>query len=135
MVAYQQTGNQAKMADAAQRLLQVNPNSVRALALLAYSNRAAQKWADAEKYAIQGLQALPHMQKGEGVSGHAVEKRGQLRLLLFEIGVGYPFPFLHVGQGLETLDRIFLRVGPLLSSAVAVGKKRQGAYTVGIHLQ
>ena len=75
MVAYQQTGNQAKMTDAAQRLLQVNPNNVRALALLAYSNRAAQKWADAEKYAIQGLQALPHMQKGEGVSDADFEKQ------------------------------------------------------------
>jgi tetratricopeptide (TPR) repeat protein len=75
MVAYQQSGNQAKMADAAQRLLQVNPNNVRALALLAYSNRAAQKWADAEKYAIQGLQALPHMQKGEGVSDADFEKQ------------------------------------------------------------
>jgi len=83
MVAYQQTGNQAKMADAAQRLLQVNPNSVRALALLAYSNRAAQKWADAEKYAIQGLQALPHMQKGEGVSDADFEKqKTQLTALL-----------------------------------------------------
>jgi tetratricopeptide (TPR) repeat protein len=83
MVAYQQTGNQAKMTDAAQRLLQVNPNNVRALALLAYSNRAAQKWADAEKYAIQGLQALPHMQKGEGVSDADFEKqRTQLGSLL-----------------------------------------------------
>ena len=75
MVAYQQTGNQAKMADAAQRLLQVNPNNVRALALLAYSNKAGQKWADAEKYAIQGLQALPRMQKGEMVSDADFEKQ------------------------------------------------------------
>ncbi|HYL14213.1 MAG TPA: hypothetical protein VEV41_14315 [Terriglobales bacterium] len=83
MVAYQQTGNNAKMADTAQRLLQVNPNNVRALALLAYSNRAAQKWADAGKYAIQGLQAMPHMQKGEGVSDADFEKqKTQLTALL-----------------------------------------------------
>jgi tetratricopeptide (TPR) repeat protein len=75
MVAYQQTGNQAKMSDAAQRLLQANPNNVRALALLAYSNRAGQKWADAEKYSVQGLQALPRMQKGEGVSDADFEKQ------------------------------------------------------------
>lgn len=83
MVAYQQAGNNAKMTDTAQRLLQANPNNVRALALLAYSNRAAQKWADAEKYAIQGLQAMPHMQKGEGVSeADFAKQKTQLTALL-----------------------------------------------------
>ena len=53
----------------------MNPNNVRALALLAYSNKAGQKWADAEKYAIQGLQALPRMQKGEMVSDADFEKQ------------------------------------------------------------
>src|SRR5512135_1337779 len=37
MGSYQQSGNQTKMMDAAQRLLQANPNNVRALALLAYT--------------------------------------------------------------------------------------------------
>jgi outer membrane protein assembly factor BamD (BamD/ComL family) len=41
MGAYQQTGNQAKVIDAANRLLTANPNNVRALALLAYSERAS----------------------------------------------------------------------------------------------
>ena len=68
MGSYQQTGNAAKMSDAAKRLLQANPNNVRALALLAYSNRTSQNWADARKYAEQGLQALPQMQKPEGAS-------------------------------------------------------------------
>ena len=40
MVAYQKTNNQAKMLDAAQRILQANPNNLRALALLAYIKRA-----------------------------------------------------------------------------------------------
>ncbi len=35
MVDYQKTNNQAKMLDAAQRILQANPNNLRALALLA----------------------------------------------------------------------------------------------------
>src|SRR5436853_6823848 len=35
MVSYSQTNNAAKMADAAQRVLQVNPKNVRALTLLA----------------------------------------------------------------------------------------------------
>src|ERR1700723_263431 len=40
MVAYQQANNQAKMLDIAQRILQVNPNNLRALALLSYIKRA-----------------------------------------------------------------------------------------------
>ncbi len=41
MGAYQQAGDATKMQDAANRLLQVNPNAVRALALMAYTKRAA----------------------------------------------------------------------------------------------
>jgi hypothetical protein len=83
MVSYQQTNNGAKMNDTAQRLLQANPNNVRALALLAYTNRQAQKWADAEKYAVQGLQALPNMAKGEGISDADFQKqKTQLAALL-----------------------------------------------------
>lgn len=83
MASYQQTNNAAKMSETAQRLLQANPNNVRALALLAYSNRASQKWADAQKYAVQGLEAMPHMQKGEGTSDADFEKqKTQLTALL-----------------------------------------------------
>jgi len=74
MITYQQAGNAAKMSDTAQRLLQANPNNVRALALLAYTDRATQKWADAQKYATQGLQALPNMPKAEGVSDADFQK-------------------------------------------------------------
>ncbi len=47
MVAYQQAGDAQKTLDAAQRVLQANPNNVRALALLAYNYRAAadQRWS------------------------------------------------------------------------------------------
>src|SRR3984885_14142629 len=41
MGAYQQTGDVPKTLDAAQRLLQVNPNNYRALALLTYMKRQA----------------------------------------------------------------------------------------------
>lgn len=68
MGLYQQAGNQAKMMEAAQRLLQANPNNVRALALLAYSSKSSNNWADARKYAEQGLQALPNMAKPDGVA-------------------------------------------------------------------
>src|SRR5271165_4533659 len=41
MAAYQQAGDAQKTIDTAKRILQVNPNNIRALALLAYSSRAA----------------------------------------------------------------------------------------------
>ncbi|MBZ5571136.1 MAG: hypothetical protein LAO09_04570 [Acidobacteriia bacterium] len=68
MGAYQQAGNQAKVIDTANRLLAANPNNVRALVLLAYNERATQKWADAKDHAIRGLQALPNMAKPDGAS-------------------------------------------------------------------
>jgi tetratricopeptide (TPR) repeat protein len=68
MGAYQQTGNQPKVVDAANRLLAINPDNVRALVLLAYLERAGQKWPDAKAHAEHGLQALPKMPKPEGVS-------------------------------------------------------------------
>src|SRR5271157_847887 len=41
MSAYQQAGDAQKMVDTANRVLQVNPNNVRALALLTYYYRAS----------------------------------------------------------------------------------------------
>src|ERR1700758_8274 len=52
MGTYQQKGDPVKMGDAAQRLLAVNPNNVRALALLAFSKRMA---------ALQGQNALQNL--------------------------------------------------------------------------
>ena len=68
MGTYQQAGNQAKVIDTANRLLAVNPDSTRALVLLAYNERAGQKWADAKTHAERGLQALTKMAKPDGVS-------------------------------------------------------------------
>jgi len=82
MGAYQQTNNAAKMNEAAQRLLQANPNNLRALALMAYSKRAAaeanqnpqQNLAEAAQYAERGLQALKTATKPEGMSDPDFEK-------------------------------------------------------------
>jgi hypothetical protein len=83
MGAYQQAGNQAKVIDTANRLLTANPNNVRALALLAYSERAGQKWADAKGHAERGLQALTTMTKPDGVSDADFQKqKTQLGALL-----------------------------------------------------
>ncbi len=71
MGTYQQKGDAAKMGDTAQRLLQLNPNNVRALALLAYSKRVSaqagqnpqQNLADAEQYGQKGITALQSFNK------------------------------------------------------------------------
>src|ERR1700732_1477080 len=75
MGAYQQAGNQAKVIDTANRLLAANPNNARALVLLAYNERAAQKWADAKQHAERGLQAIPKMSKPDGMSDADFEKQ------------------------------------------------------------
>jgi tetratricopeptide (TPR) repeat protein len=83
MGAYQQAGNQAKVMDTANRLLAANPNNVRALVLLAYNERAAQKWADAKGHAERGLQALPGMPKPDGASdADFAKQKSQLEALL-----------------------------------------------------
>ena len=71
MGAYQQANNQAKVIEIANRLLAVNPNNVRALVLLSYNEKAAQKWADAQQHAEKGLQALPSMPKPDAATTDA----------------------------------------------------------------
>ena len=77
MVAYQQANDAQKALDTAARVLQVNPNNIRALALLAYSYRAMASQggpqmqanlAKAQQYGQQGLQALQNMKKPDGMS-------------------------------------------------------------------
>jgi hypothetical protein len=76
MGTYQQKGDPGKMGDAAQRLLQLNPNNVRALALLAYSRRIdaqggkdpQKNLADAEQYGQKGEAALQNFAKPDGMS-------------------------------------------------------------------
>ncbi|MFI5087815.1 MAG: hypothetical protein ACHP7I_05425 [Terriglobales bacterium] len=66
MQTYQQLGNAQKLMDAANRLLQADPNNLRALALMTYLSRqqveaggpnAAQSLQQAAQYAQQGMQA------------------------------------------------------------------------------
>jgi hypothetical protein len=82
MGAYQQTNNAAKMNDTAQRVLQANPCNLRALALLAYTKRAAaeagqnaqQNLTEGGQYAEKGLQCEQTAQRPEGVSEADWEK-------------------------------------------------------------
>ncbi len=96
LAEYQKTGNAAKMTDTAQRLLQADPNNVRALAFLAFYHRSlAQGGQDAQKnldlarqYGEKGLQALQTYQKPEGVSEPDYEKNKQLMGAIFNGAVG-----------------------------------------------
>ena len=76
MGAYQQTGNQAKTLETAQKVITANPCNLRALALLAYTKQAMataggpnaqQNLADAGQYGEKGLGCLPTATKPEGM--------------------------------------------------------------------
>jgi tetratricopeptide (TPR) repeat protein len=83
MGTYQQANNQAKVIDTANRLLVANPDNARALVLLAYNERATQKWADAKQHAERGLQAVTKMAKPDGVSdADFTKQKAQLTGLL-----------------------------------------------------
>ncbi len=96
MGSYQQTQNQAKMMDAAQRLLQANPNNLRALALLTYVKRAAaeanqnpqQNLADAAQYGTKGLDALKTAPKPDGTSDADFDKLKKQLSVIFNGAVG-----------------------------------------------
>lgn len=83
MGAYQQANNIPKATDAATRILQVDPNNVAALYLLALVNKAnaqtgnAPAAAAARQYGDRGLQALPTFNKPEGMAADAYQKAMQ----------------------------------------------------------
>jgi tetratricopeptide (TPR) repeat protein len=83
MGEYEKSGDAAKMTDAANRVLQADPNNVRAYALLAYNYKTAQNWAAAKDNAIKGLGVLPQLAKPDGVSDADFQKQKlQLSTLL-----------------------------------------------------
>lgn len=98
MAAYQQSGDAQKTLDAAQRVLQANPNNVRALALLAYNYRAAassggpqmqDNLAKAQQYGQQGLQALQTMPKPDGMSDADFTKLHNETGAIFDGALGF----------------------------------------------
>jgi tetratricopeptide (TPR) repeat protein len=92
MNAYQQSGNQAKVIETAQKLLQANPNNLKALVLLAYGKRIAAKTpqdlAEAAQYGEKGLQLLPTAPKPEGVSDADYQKFKTQATAIFNGAVG-----------------------------------------------
>jgi tetratricopeptide (TPR) repeat protein len=97
MGAYQGTGNQQKTIDTASKLVQADPNNVRALTLLAYFDRmkaqggdpnAKQLLGDAKKYAQQGLDALPKFTKPDGTSDADFNKMKDQMTGIFDSAIG-----------------------------------------------
>jgi tetratricopeptide (TPR) repeat protein len=98
MGAYQQAGNAQKTVDTANRVLQANPNNIRALALLAYYYRtmASQGGPDAAKnadlaiqYGQKGLDVLPNTPKQEGQSDADFTKFHNELTGIFDGAVGF----------------------------------------------
>ena len=98
MGAYQKAGNASKTIDTAGRVLQANPNNIRALALLAYYYRSlcAQGGADAGKncdqasqYGQKGLDALPNTPKPDGMSDADFTKFHNDLTSIFDGAVGF----------------------------------------------
>ncbi len=96
MAAYQQAGNVPKMLDAANKILEVDPNNVRALATLTYTYRATttaqnlqQNLPLIQQYATRGEQALPNMPKPEGMSDADYTKLHNELGAIFEGGLGF----------------------------------------------
>ena len=97
MGAYQQAGNAQKTVDTANRALQVNPNNIRALALLAYYYRSlASQGTDPAKnadlamqYGQKGLDALPNTPKPDGMSDADFTKFHNELGAIFEGAVGF----------------------------------------------
>ncbi len=97
MATYQQLGNQAKVEDAAQRVLQADSTNIRALALLAYLKRASaeagqnlqQNSQDARQYGEKGLQALQSAKKPEGMSDADFDKLKQQTQVIFNGSAGF----------------------------------------------
>ena len=97
MQDYQRTNNQQKTIDTATKLVTVDPNNVRAMALLAYFDRlkaqggdanAQQDLADAKKYGQMGLDALPKFNKPDGTSDADFHKMKEQMTGIFEAAIG-----------------------------------------------
>jgi hypothetical protein len=96
MNAYQKTGNQAKVMETAQKLLQVNACNIRALAVVTYSKRALaeagqnapQNLADAAQAGEKGLQCLGTAPKPEGMKPDEFAKLKSQTSVIFNGAAG-----------------------------------------------
>jgi hypothetical protein len=89
MTAYQQTNNQVKMLDTAQKVLQVNPCNLRALAVLAFTKQSQGVFADAGQAGAKGLQCLQTtLTRPEGTTPDEWEKLKTQTKMIFNSAAG-----------------------------------------------
>ena len=95
MQAYQQTGNQAKMMETAQKVLQANPCNVRALALVTYTKQAMaagpngqQNLTEAGQAGEKGLQCLQTATRPDGTPAADWDKLKGTAAGIFNNAVG-----------------------------------------------
>ena len=90
MATYQKLNNAQKVIETGNRLLQADPDNLRALALMSYLKRgqaeqggaaAPQNWTEAEQYAMRGLHAVQTATRPEGMADADFQK------LKTEVGV------------------------------------------------
>ena len=95
MAAYQQAGNQAKVEATAKRILELDPNNIRALAIVSFIDRAKATQGDqaalqsACKESEAGLQHLPTWQKPETLSDADFTKLKEQMSNIFEGAAGF----------------------------------------------
>jgi tetratricopeptide (TPR) repeat protein len=95
MQAYQQTGNQAKMMETAQKVLQANPCNIRALALVVYTKQAMaagpngqQNLTEAGQAGDKGLQCLQTVTRPDGTPAADWDKLKATAAGIFNNAVG-----------------------------------------------
>jgi hypothetical protein len=95
LAAYQQAANVAKLTSTANRILELDPGNVRALAIVTFLNRSlasqgdAKAAADARADAEKGLKALPAWQKPDGVSDADFDKLRKQMAAIFHGAAGF----------------------------------------------
>jgi hypothetical protein len=137
MGAYQQTANQAKTLETAQKVLSANPCNLRALALLAYTKQAmatagqnaAQNWVDAGQNGEKGLQCLPTAVKPDGTPAADWDKLKSQTTTIFNGAAGlaayqvknYPKAETYLRAAVESDPNNLLDVYDLALAYLAAG--------------
>lgn len=91
MAAYQQSGNNTKLEETARRVLVLQPNSVRALAIMTYLARANDTGHSEElcNNAQKGLRELSHWQEPEGIAEGESRKLWAQMTAIFNGAAGF----------------------------------------------
>jgi hypothetical protein len=93
MQAYQQAANQPKVEETARQILELNPNNLRALAIVTFIERAnantAEKAAKARADGEKGLALLPDWKKPEGISDADFDKLRTQMTVIFAGAAGF----------------------------------------------